>query len=238
MEENLELEGENPAIEDAIDNIFNAKFSDFKTSMPAKIIEYNKDKQRASVKPLWLRAYIDEDGNEKTEEYPIINEVPIQFPRFGNYVAIFPIKKDDSVWLNFAERSLDSYLASDGKTVIDPIDGRMHNINDAYATPCFSTDKNAIINVSSDDFVIRDLQGETEIHLTPNKEVQIKASKVLLGSLTANKALALAEKVNQRCSDLENYVVIPHGSPVGPTVPTPFTGLKQDVSSSVSYTSN
>lgn len=220
IDNQLELEGDNPEISNALDHHFTSNQAELKTSMPAKIVKYDKDKQWAQVQSLWKRFYLDEDGQEVEQEQAIINDVPIQFPRFGNFVILFPLKAGDSVWLQFAERAMESYLASDAKTIIDPVEGRMHDINDAYATPCFSTEKTAIMEVN-DNFVIRSLNNDTYIALTPDQQVQIKASKVLLGSSTADKALALAEKVNNRFSSFENlYNAHIHVTPAGPSSPT------------------
>lgn len=230
------LDGNEPSLDDAFDSIFASKFKDLKQGIPAIIVSYDKDTQRAKVQPLWKRTDVDYEGKDIVSDEPIINEVPVQFYRFGSYVITSKLKKDDTVLLKFTDRALETYLASDGKTLIIPSDVRMHDINDCYVTPCIPTEKNAIMNISDDDeFVIRDLDGEVEIHLTSDKKIQIKCTTVHLGSLDASKALAVAEKVNQRCSDIENYIVIPHGSPVGPTVPTPFTALKQDVSSNTVF---
>lgn len=229
------LNGENPSIDESIDFIFNGKFADLKTSMPAKIVTFDLDRQRATVQPLWKRVDMDDDGNEVIQDQAIINEVPVQYYRFGNWVITSALKPDDTIFLQFAERSLDSFLASDGKTIIDPIDGRMHNINDAYIVPCFSTDKNAIINMHSENFVLRSLDGNVEIHLTPNNKIKMKAVSLHLGDLEASKAVALAEPTNQRFEAIETYIQLPHGSPVGPTVPAPFTAPKPDTSSNTLY---
>lgn len=237
MDNQLELEGDNPDIGDALDHHFTSNQAELKTSMPAKIVKYDKDKQWAQVQPLWKRFYLDEDGQEVEQEQAIINDVPIQFPRFGNYMILFPLKAGDSVWLQFAERAMESYLASDAKTIIDPVENRMHDINDAYATPCFSTEKTAIMDVN-DNFVIRSLNNDTYIALTPDKEVQIKATKVLLGSPTANKALALAEKVNSRFSSVENsFNTHTHPTPAGPSlIPVVLITGTQNVDSSKVFT--
>lgn len=223
-------------IGDSIETIVNTKLLDLKTNAPAKIVKYDKDRQMADVQPLWVRVTIDEESGEEIKEtLSIIQDVPIQFPRYGNYVILFPLKKDDPIWLQFAERSIETYLESDGKTILDPEDNRKHNINDAFGVPCFSTNKTSIINVDPDNFVIRDLSGDTELHITPSKEVQIKAAAVRLGSLNANKPIGLADPIEERLNALEIQITLPHGSPAGATVPPPFLGLKPNIKSNIAF---
>lgn len=234
--EDKNLDGEEPSLDDSIDSIFASKFKDLKQGIPAIIVSYDKDSQRAKVQPLWKRTDVNYEGKDIVSDEPIINEVPVQFYRYGSYVITSKLKKDDTVMLKFADRALETYLASDGKTIVIPSDVRMHDINDCYITPCIPTEKNAIMNISDDDeFVIRDLDGEVEIHLTSNKKIQIKATTVHLGSLDASKPVALAEPTNQRFEAIETYIQLPHGSPVGPTVPAPFTAPKPDTSSNTVF---
>lgn len=230
------LNEETAPIGESIENIINHKLLDLKTNAPAKIVKYDKDRQRADVQPLWVKVTINEDtGEEIKETLSIIPEVPIQFPRYGNYIILFPLQAGDAIWLQFAERSIETYLQSDSKTIVDPEDNRKHNINDAFGVPCFSTDKTSIINVDPNNFVIRDLSGDTELHITPSKEVQIKAAAVRLGSLNANKPIGLADPIEERLTALENQIVLPHGSPVGLTVPPPFLALKPNIKSNIAF---
>jgi hypothetical protein len=210
----------------ALENILTYWQSKIKTSMPARVEKYDSDKMMVQVKPLFNHVYLDEDTDEEViGEYPIINNVPVMFPWYGNFLITFPVAVGDNVWLDFSDRSLDKLMETDGKTIIDPIDGRMHDINDAVAFFRFPTAKNKPSGISSTHLVLRSVAGDIELHLTPGKEIQTVADAHRFGSLSANKALAVSDKVNTRCGDIETKlnVVITFitglGFPGGPIAP-------------------
>jgi hypothetical protein len=68
------------------------------TCMPGEIVSYDYTKQKASVKPLLKRAYVD--GTYMP--YPVINDVPVIFPRSGGASLTFPVTVGDTVMLVFS----------------------------------------------------------------------------------------------------------------------------------------
>lgn len=113
------------------------------TCMPGEIVSYNYAKQKASVKPLLKRAYVDGTFSS----YPVINDVPVVFPRSGGASLTFPVEKGDTVMLVFSERTMDQWL-NKGSESVSMLE-RQFSLNDAIAIPGlipFSSDSKASNN--------------------------------------------------------------------------------------------
>lgn len=200
------METQEPSIDESFDEIFKSYQSELKTGIPAIATEVDLNQQWVTVQPLFNRTFLDDDDNEVQKNYSVIHNVPLKFPRWGGFVITFPVKVGDMVWLNFAERSLDTFKDSSGSEIVDPKINRMHDINDAVAMFGFSTRKNKINNYHTQDLVLRSESGDVEIHLTPSKEVQIKADKVRLGSLSANIEVAKGDKSESNFNKIGTWI--------------------------------
>ena len=97
------------------------------TCLPGTILSYDASKQMASVKPM-LRLR-QPDGSD--EEMPILNSVPVIWPRSGGASLTFPVKRGDGCLVMFSQRSIDEYKSSG--EVSTPLDPRAHDLSDAVA---------------------------------------------------------------------------------------------------------
>jgi hypothetical protein len=112
------------------DSIKRSSFS----ALPGRIEKYDAATQKASVKPLVKDRVPTKDGSELLEPFPIIQSVPVVWPRAGGFFLTMPLAVGDLVLLVFADRSIDKFKSSRG-TDTDPDDFRMHDIADAVALP-------------------------------------------------------------------------------------------------------
>lgn len=108
---------------------FRNRLAELQTCMPAQVVSYNFKKQMAVVQPTINRRYAD----GQIAKFPVINNVPVIFPRSGGASLTFPVRKGDTVLLVFASRSIDTWLNKGG--IVNQDDNRMHSINDAIAIP-------------------------------------------------------------------------------------------------------
>ena len=99
------------------------------TALPAAIVSYDYVKQRAAVQPLLNKVW----GNGTTTPMPIIENVPVIFPRAGGASLTFPVASGDTCLLVFIERSTDLWKSVGGQ--VDPDDPRKFNLSDAVAIP-------------------------------------------------------------------------------------------------------
>lgn len=106
------------------------RLAELHTAMPAQVVSYEFSTQKAKVQPTIKRKYAD----GRSDKYPVINDVPVIFPRSGGASMTFPVKAGDTVLLIFTGRSIEQWLNNGGGNVT-PSDNRMHNLNDAVAIP-------------------------------------------------------------------------------------------------------
>lgn len=168
-------------LSEALNAVIDKIFSEFFTALPAKIETYDETQQKASIKPLIKRKYID--GNEA--EIPVISNVPVMFPRVKEAYIHFPIKKGDFVLAIFADRSLDKWLSKG--TITTPDDPRKHDISDAIILPGlipFSNFGDALIPENNTDLILQ--YKESKIIIRKNGNVYIKGDTELDGDLEVN----------------------------------------------------
>ncbi|MBC3540665.1 Gp138 family membrane-puncturing spike protein [Rufibacter sediminis] len=116
-------------LSDLLRQAMTSRLADVRVAMPAAIVEYDFKTQKASVKPLINRRYAD----GRISEFPVINNVPVVFPRSGGASLTFPVVSGDTVLLLFCDRSIDAWTNSGG--TVNQDDNRMHSLNDAVAIP-------------------------------------------------------------------------------------------------------
>lgn len=126
----IDLAQSSNEIKSIIKGWMDTRASNIHTSMPGKVVSYNPSTNRASVQP--NGAYKSEDG--RNIPYPIIHNVPIQFPmgQGGTAGITFPINAGDGCLLVFSETQNDDFL---GGNKGDSPDNRRHSLNDAIAIP-------------------------------------------------------------------------------------------------------
>lgn len=164
---------------DSFEETLRAMFDDFRsgqfTSMPARVVNYDAQKQTISAQPT-IKAYVlQKDGTSKAVDYPVIPDIPVQFPGSGGQTMTFPVKAGDECLLNFCSRSQDSWQQSGG--VQAPMDTGMNNLSNAFAMLGFRSNPRALTNVSTDATEVRSDDGNTKISLSGAGGVGISTDK-------------------------------------------------------------
>lgn len=116
-------------LESLINLLIDESNSQLRVCLPGRIEVYDPDTHLASVQPLIKRRFYQ---RQKSELLPIINRVPVVFPRSANALIRLPITKGDIVTLVFADRNISNWLSGNGDAK-DHLDTRKHHLNDAYA---------------------------------------------------------------------------------------------------------
>lgn len=126
----IDLAQSSNEVKSIIKGWMDSRVSKIHTAMPGRVVSYNPSTNRASVQP--NGAYKSEDG--RNIQYPIIHNVPIQFPmgQGGTAGITFPINAGDGCLLVFSETQNDDFL---GGNKGDSEDSRRHSLNDAIAIP-------------------------------------------------------------------------------------------------------
>jgi hypothetical protein len=109
-------------------------------SMPGKVTKYDAGRQTVDVQPMFKRV-VATDENESPDEpfeyesYPIIPDVPIQWPSsMGGTLSItMPLEVGDPVFLTFCDFDPGQYRSKGEETT--PGDLRSHGLSGAVAYP-------------------------------------------------------------------------------------------------------
>lgn len=191
------------------------------TGLPAKVVEYDPACQCATVQPMLKRAIRNEDGEVEVLTIPPITRAPVIFPSGNGYRIAWKLAKDDVVFLTFAERSLDKVLDAEKGRVLDPLDSRKHDLSDAVVIPGFRQRGSAQPD-PGDDLVIGAEDGSTQITITKNGDVTIKAEGTIKIGDGASESAVLGDALaTWLTSTLQ--VASPLG-PIGPAVAPPVAG--------------
>ena len=204
-----------PSLEEVISSAIEYRLDDLHVALPGVVEEYNSKEQKARVKPLLKRNIITPSGAELTpESLPILTDVPVMFPRSGDFFISFPVKKGDHVLLVFCERSLDIFMTGTGGET-NPIDLRMHHLADAVAYPGLYPFPQSLNDASPDDMVIgKDNDISMKIRET---EVEFHTDGSDKQSMTiAERLQDLYEKVKGIKQTFDTHL---HATGVGPSGP-------------------
>jgi hypothetical protein len=233
-------ETESEGIDETFNFIFSSYFRNINTMKPGYIEKWDSSNPAVADVRIVFQAADIIDGEKQLRELPVIPNAAVWFPGGGGASMTFPLKKGDLVLVGFCDRSLDTWKETDGQTLTDPNDYRMHDISDAVVFAGMQTKQNNFTKAHAENVVIAFTEeAGPELHITPGGEVQIKADAVRLGALAANKALALAEKVNTNFNNFKSsYDTHLHTGNLGaPTTPPLVAmGSPENVSSTKVFT--
>lgn len=156
-----------------------------RVAMPGIIQSFDAEAVTAVVQ-LAIR-YIERDnnGNQTTNDYPLLVDVPVVFPRGGGCTLTFPVKEGDECLVIFADRCIDFWWQSGG--VQEPADGRMHDLSDAFAIVGPQSQAKKITGISTTATQLRTDDGEAFIELATGGAVTITSPQVTInGPLQVN----------------------------------------------------
>jgi hypothetical protein len=99
-----------------------------RVSVPGEIVSYVAATQRCRVQPLAFVRVGDEE-----QPMPVLDDVPVCWPRAGGCAVILPIAAGDKVTVSFSDRELDGYRGTGLAT--EPTGPRAHHLSDAFVLP-------------------------------------------------------------------------------------------------------
>lgn len=200
--------GETPTLDEVIREAIRASLLNVHTVMPGTVQSYDNLQNLASVQPSFKRKYVKD---EEVQDLPIINNVPVAFPRAGDSAITFPLKKGDSVLLLFAERSMDKWLTDGGE--VSPDDPRTHDLADAIAIPGIYPKTDPIVGIDSDNLVVRKGNGTKAIFKDDALELVSVAGKIVIckdGKISigngVNELLDIIDKAMQNVIDTQAQI--------------------------------
>lgn len=168
-----------------------------RVALPGIIQSFDPDAVTAVVQPAIRYIERDNDGNKSTKDYPLLVDVPVVFPRGGGCTLTFPVSEGDECLVIFADRCIDFWWQSGG--VQEPVDGRMHDLSDAFCIVGPQSQAKKIRGISTAAAQLRTDDGSAFIELSAGGDITattagnatINAPEIILnGNVTINGNLS------------------------------------------------
>ncbi|RYF10319.1 MAG: hypothetical protein EOO40_05395 [Deltaproteobacteria bacterium] len=106
-----------------------------RVAMPCAITAIHGD-QLVDLQPLLMTRF----AGAAPQPMAQLHRVPVIMPKGAGYSIRYPISLGDTGLAVFADRNLDTYLASSGQVLVDPNDDRAHDLSDATFVPGLGAD--------------------------------------------------------------------------------------------------
>jgi len=208
-----------PTLAQVIADAIAAAMFDMHTGLPARVVSFDAQHQACSVQPLLQRVYQAADGTMQTLDLPSIDNVPVCYPAGGGWSITWPLAAGDIVYLAFAERSIDAWLASPRGQTVDPALTRRFDLSDAVAVAQLRP-RTAPLAVDPANLRIGREDGSVQLELSTTA-VHVKAPQVFLdagGDADAEmvRGAALANWILQVQAYLQALVLPVSGVSAGP----------------------
>lgn len=156
---------------------FESRLGDVYTAMVGRIETYYPATQTADIVPVVKRPVPTSSGNVAYEDLPIVPNVPICFPRGGQFFITWTLSKGDHVLLIVLNYSISQWRKNG--TISEPGDLRMHHLGNALALPTLAPNSGAVPEAQAGD----------------NAYI-ISGPMIKLGSADASDFAALSSKVD------------------------------------------
>ncbi|MBX9922945.1 MAG: hypothetical protein K2Y01_02430 [Rhabdochlamydiaceae bacterium] len=198
---------------DAMRQAIQFQLYDVHTALPGQVISYDYSTQNASIQPCLKKSYLD----GTTQEMPILNNVPVIFPRAGGAGLTFPVVPGDNCLLLFIERSTDLWKSVGG--IVAPNDPRKFDLSDAIAIMGLMPFSENSLSENNEDVLLT--YKNSSIRIKASGDIQIQTvSKVAIGNTSAE----VLDIVSSILGILTTSVTTAPGSPIfqgiGPTYAT------------------
>lgn len=153
-----------------------------RVAMPGIIQSFNATEQTVTVQCA-IREKINMDGNLSWQDIPLLLDVPIIFPRAGNYILTMPIQAGDECLVVFGDSCMDAWWQSGG--VQNQIDCRRHDLSDGYAIVGLYSQPRRISNYSTSTAQLRNLAGSAYVELD-GTTINIVGTEININAPTVN----------------------------------------------------
>lgn len=162
---------------------FNKMMQATNRMLPARVINYDRTKNRAQVQ--LLINMITTDGSQVPRAQ--LSSVPVMLFGGGGFFISFPLKTDDLGWLLANDRDISLFLQNYNQA--PPNTTRMANFSDGVFIP--DVMHGYTINGDDEDAVVlQNLNGSTRITINPTDGVKITSPNVEIdGNLTVTGSL-------------------------------------------------
>ncbi|MBN5183678.1 translation initiation factor IF-2 [Serratia marcescens] len=140
--------------------------SNLRVALPGIIQSFDPETVTCVVQPA-VKGYESDDAGKKSSlSLPLLVDIPVIFPRGGGVTLTFPVKAGNECLLVFADRCIDFWWQNGG--VQEPVDGRMHDLSDAFAIVGPQSQAQKISGISTRAAQLRTDDGAAFVELDPS----------------------------------------------------------------------
>ncbi|WP_041270455.1 Gp138 family membrane-puncturing spike protein [Frateuria aurantia] len=136
--------------------------------MPGHFVSFDAGTCTAVVQ-IGIAGQQTSDGVSTAVPYPVLVDVPVQFPRGGGAALTFPIAEGDECTVHIVDRAIDGWFESSG--IQPPSSKRRQAISDAFAVPGSLSKPARLQNISTSTAQLRSVDGKTYVDLDPTGQV-------------------------------------------------------------------
>jgi hypothetical protein len=139
---------------------------------PGVIDAYDPETITVTVQPVGREALRKSDGSIESVQLPQLVDVPVVFPRGGDFTLTYPIRKGDECLVVFADRCFDAWHQSGG--VQEAAETRLHDLSNAIAIVGPFSQATKIPSPHAENVQLRHNDGNCWIEITPEKDINIE----------------------------------------------------------------
>lgn len=139
------------------------------TATPGIVQSFDAVQLTVSVQPAIEGIVRKQDGSSEAVALPLLQDVPVLFPRGGNCTLTFPVAAGDECLVIFSARCIDAWWQSGGVQI--PMEPRMHDLSDGFALVGPFSQATKIANVSTSTVQLRSDDGSTYVELDPSGQI-------------------------------------------------------------------
>lgn len=215
-----------PGLSDILAGALERGQAKIRTILPGRVLEYDHEKQRATVQPTIRVSYQNPDNDERETELPApIANCPVSFPSGDEFAITWPLKKNDEVELRFCSHSIDEWLTS-GSADNEPQDRRRFDWQDCIVYPGLRSFAHALSEDRLSENAMVLSCGNKEIHLAEADP----SDWIALASKVESELSSMRSTLNSLIS-LYNSHVHTQTMPLIPIAPSPVSSTPSQASS-------
>ncbi len=189
-----------PTDADMIAAAIDSAMIDVHVALPGQVQSYNAVTQTATVE-LQVQRVLPQGVNFVTESLPVLENVPVMFPRTNAFMLTFPIAEGDYGLVVFNEMSIDQWRSKGDNT--SPGDIGRHTLTGGVFQPgLMPLSETVVLDDIADDVVLGNVNGG-QIRVKSSGTVEAVAGGV--GGGSADDFVAMAGQVLTMLTRLETH---------------------------------
>jgi hypothetical protein len=139
---------------------------------PGVVDAYDPETITVTVQPVGREVLRKPDGSFESAQLPQLVDVPVVFPRGGDFTLTYPIRKGDECLVVFADRCFDAWHQSGG--IQEAVETRLHDLSNAIAIVGPFSQATKIPSPHAENVQLRHNDGDCWIEITPEKDINIE----------------------------------------------------------------